>query len=158
MGEFNKDFMQMAIDIATDNVVSGKGGPFGALVVKEGRVISRGVNKVTCATDPTAHAEITAIREACFQLGDFELHGCDIYSSCEPCPMCLGAIYWARPEALFFAASRQQAAEAGFDDEMIYEEINTPPERRKIFTRHINHSGSLRPFEAWVNSSQKIPY
>src|SRR5581483_864719 len=127
----NPAFLEQAIDLAVENVRRG-GGPFAALVVKDGIVIATGVNQVTRANDPTAHAEIVAIREACRVLGDFQLTGCDLYSSCEPCPMCLGAIYWARPARLYFAATHEDAAAAGFDDAFIYEQLAVPRAERSI--------------------------
>src|SRR5690349_22597911 len=126
------DFMRHAIALALENVRSGSGGPFAALIVREGRIIAEGANCVTRTNDPTAHAEIVAIREACRILADFQLTGCDLYTSCEPCPMCLGAIYWARPSRVFFAATKDDAAEAGFDDAFIYREIAIPPEQRSV--------------------------
>src|SRR5437588_5334887 len=124
-------FLLHAIELAVENVRRG-GGPFGALVVKDGVVIAIGTNQVTRTNDPTAHAEIVAIREACRVLGDFQLSGCEVYTSCEPCPMCLGAIYWARPERVFFAATHQEAAAAGFDDSFIYRQIALPHSERSI--------------------------
>ena len=147
-----------AIQLAVDNVKSGNGGPFGAVVVKNGKVISSGVNNVTSTNDPTAHAEVVAIREACKNLNSFQLEGCEIYASCEPCPMCLGAIYWARPVKLYFAATKQDAANIGFDDSFIYEEINIPYQKRKIITEHIKHSETLAPFNEWKNKTDKIEY
>src|SRR5436305_11255840 len=127
----NNSFMKQAIELALENV-RHEGGPFAALVVKDGIVIATGANQVTRCNDPTAHAEIVAIREACRVLGDFQLTGCDVYTSCEPCPMCLGALYWARPDRVVYAASRFEAAEAGFDDAFIYTEINLPDGERRI--------------------------
>src|SRR5882757_1474881 len=129
-------FLLHAIELAVENVRRG-GGPFGALVVKDGIVIATGANQVTRTHDPTAHAEIVAIREACRVLGDFQLDGCDVYSSCEPCPMCLGALYWARPARIFFAASHEEAAAAGFDDSLIYREIQVSHSERSIPTIHV---------------------
>lgn len=126
-----EDFMRQAIALAVGNVAQG-GGPFGALVVKAGQVIATGVNQVTTCNDPTAHAEVMAIRNACRALNTFQLDGCELYCSCEPCPMCLGAIYWARPERFYFAATRQTAAGAGFDDAFIYDEMKLSPEQRAI--------------------------
>lgn len=158
MSTYNKEFMDEAIRLAEENVNSGKGGPFGAVVVRNGQIIARGVNMVSAHNDPTAHAEIIAIREACDKLGWFEIKDCELYSSCEPCPMCLGAIYWARPGALYFAASRDDAAAAGFDDAHIYEEISASPSERKIPTTHISHEKSLSAFKKWKESGNKIPY
>src|SRR4029077_16307181 len=128
----SNSFMQEAIQRAVDNVRSGRGGPFGAIVVKDGRVIAAGTNLFTSANEPTAHAQINAIREACRALGAFQLTGCEIYTSCEPCPMCLGAIYWARPDRIFYAATAGDAAAAGLDDSFIYEELNLTAAERKI--------------------------
>ena len=150
-------FLNQAIELAVDNVRRG-GGPFAALVVRGGVVIATGCNQVTRSNDPTAHAEIVAIREACRVLGSFQLEGCDLYSSCEPCPMCLGAIYWARPAHVFFAASAEDAAAAGFDDAFIYREIQIPPSERTIPMLHIVDGHFARPFEAWVNKPDKTAY
>ncbi|MFB3828349.1 MAG: nucleoside deaminase [Bryobacteraceae bacterium] len=151
-------FLLEAIQLAVDNVRSGRGGPFGALVVKDGRVIARGANLVTATKDPTAHAEIVAIREACRVLGSFQLTGCDIYTSCEPCPMCLGAIYWARPARLCYAASSRDAAGAGFDDSLIYEELKRPPGERRIPTSVAMLEEALRPFAEWRAKAGKTEY
>ena len=158
MDTYNEKFMTEAIRLAVENVKSGKGGPFGAVVVKDGKIISTGVNLVTSINDPTAHAEVTAIRKACKELGSFQLDGCEIYASCEPCPMCLGAIYWARPEKLYFASTKKNAADIDFDDSFIYEEINIPFEERSIHTAHINHKDALAPFLEWKNKIDKIEY
>ena len=123
-------FLRMAIALARKGVEEGKGGPFGCVIVKDGEVIGKGCNGVTSTNDPTAHAEVMAIRDACRHLGDYQLTGCDVYTSCEPCPMCLGALYWARPDRVVYAASRFEAAEAGFDDAFIYTEINLPDGER----------------------------
>src|SRR5574344_2535218 len=128
----NKDFLLCAIQMATDNVANGNGGPFGAVVAKEGKIIARATNTVTTSNDPTAHAEVNAIREACRVLGTFDLSGCEIYSSCEPCPMCLSAIYWARIDRVYYSADKKQASKAGFDDGFIYEELSKPIIERKI--------------------------
>lgn len=141
-------FLGEAIAIAVQNVAEG-GGPFGCVVVRDGEVIGRGANRVTESNDPTAHAEVVAIRDACAQLGSFQLDGCELYCSCEPCPMCLGAIYWARPAAVYFAATRHEAARNGFDDSYIYEEIARPVEVRAIPMRQLEKSGAAAPFEAW---------
>ncbi len=151
-------FMQEAIQLAIDNVTLKKGGPFGAVIVKDGKIIARGVNSVTALNDPTAHAEIMAIREACKILKDFQLTDCEIYASCEPCPMCLAAIYWARPAALYYAASKEDAAAISFDDQMIYEEISRPINQRKLFTQQLMQSAALKAFEAWKASEEKTSY
>ena len=158
MNTYNEKFMSEAIRLACENVRSGNGGPFGAVVVKNGEIISRGVNSVTSTNDPTAHAEVVAIRNACIILNSFQVEGCEIYSSCEPCPMCLGAIYWARPSKLYFAGGRKDAANIGFDDSFIYEEINVPYEKRSITTIHILHEDRLAPFEEWTTKEDKIEY
>lgn len=149
--------MNQAIELAAASVRAG-GGPFAALVVKDGAVVATGVNQVVRAGDPTAHAEIVAIREACRALGTFQLAVCDVYASCEPCPMCLGALYWARPARIFFAATRDDAAAAGFDDAQIYREILTPPERRSIPTLHLPHESAARPFAEWLAKPDKTRY
>ena len=148
----------MAIDLAAKNVESGNGGPFGAVIVKDGKIVATGVNTVTTSNDPTAHAEVNAIRNACAKLDNFQLDGCEIYSSCEPCPMCLGAIYWARADKLYFAATKEDAADAGFDDSFIYKEIETPLIKRKIPTTVVNHSDKLIPFSLWSNLTKKTEY
>jgi guanine deaminase len=150
-------FMQQAIELAAAGVRAG-GGPFAAVIVKDGAVLATGVNQVVRAGDPTAHAEIVAIREACRVLGGFQLPGCDVYASCEPCPMCLGALYWARPARIFFAATRAAAAAAGFDDALIYRELLSPLDRRAIPTLHLPHESAARPFEAWLSQPAKIRY
>lgn len=154
----HNSFMQEAIQQAVENVRSGRGGPFGALVVKEGRVIARGTNLVTSSNDPTAHAEVTAIREACRALSAFQLPGCEIYTSCEPCPMCLGAIYWARPDRVYFAASASDAADAGFDDSFIYEELKRLLPERKIPFEPMMRDAGLEPFREWARKADRIRY
>lgn len=149
--------MQRALALAAENVATG-GGPFGAIVVKDGRLVGTGVNRVTAMHDPTAHAEVVAIRDACANLGTFQLDGCDLYTSCEPCPMCLGAIYWARPDRVFYAASRHDAASAGFDDALIYDEIGLEPSARRIPFVHAPVLGTLAPFEAWNRNDERTRY
>jgi guanine deaminase len=151
------DFLRQAIELAVENV-RRNGGPFGALVVRDGIVIATGANQVTRSNDPTAHAEIVAMREACRVLGDFQLSGCDVYSSCEPCPMCLGALYWARPARVFFAATQEDAAAAGFDDSLIYREIALPHAQRSIPMLHICDEQAARPFQEWSRKSDKTDY
>jgi guanine deaminase len=151
-------FMARAIEIALENVRSGRGGPFGAVVVKNGKIIAEGANRVTATNDPTAHAEVLAIREACKKLGSFELHGCELYTSCEPCPMCLGAIYWARPDHVYFGGSAEDASSAGFDDSLIYREITLPHTSRKIPMIQLMHDQALEPFRAWQRQPNKISY
>lgn len=150
-------YLGEAVRLAEENVRNG-GGPFGCVIVRDGRVVARGVNRVTATNDPTAHAEIVAIREACRALATFQLDGCDVYASCEPCPMCLGAIYWARPASVTFAASRTEAASAGFDDERIYAELPLTIERRSLPTHHLPIEERLRPFDAWGRHREKITY
>jgi guanine deaminase len=151
-------FMREAIQQAVENVRSGRGGPFGAIVVRDGRIIASGTNLVTAANDPTAHAEVNAIREACRALGTFQLSGCEIYTSCEPCPMCLGAIYWARPDRVYFAATASDAAEAGFDDSFIYEELKRPHPERKIPFQPMMREAGLEPFREWAQKAGRIWY
>jgi tRNA(Arg) A34 adenosine deaminase TadA len=152
------EFMQEAIRLAVENVESGRGGPFGAVIVKDGKIIARGVNQVTAHNDPTAHAEIVAIRKACAELKSFQLTGCEIYSSCEPCPMCLGAIYWARPDKLFFACTRSDAAHYHFDDEFIYQELNKAITTRTIPTQQVMHTEAMEAFRKWEKAENKIGY
>jgi guanine deaminase len=150
--------MARAIELAIENVRSGLGGPFGAVVVKEGKIIAEGANSVTSTNDPTAHAEVVAIRRACARLEKFELRDCEIYSSCEPCPMCLGAIYWARPVRVYFAATAADAASAGFDDSLISSEIAQPPASRKIPMIQLASENAAEPFRAWKLNPNKVQY
>lgn len=150
--------MQRAIELALENVRSGRGGPFGAVIVKDGQVLSEGTNIVTSVNDPTAHAEIVAIREACRKLKSFQLDGCEIYASSEPCPMCLGAIYWARPAAVFYGASAGDAAVAQFDDAVIFREIAQPARLRKIPMTQIMRDEALVAFRAWMEKPDRIRY
>ena len=136
----------------------GDGGPFGCVIVKNGVIIGRGNNRVTGSNDPTAHAEVVAIREACRQLGSFQLDGCVLYTSCEPCPMCLGAIYWARPDRVVFAGTRVDAADAGFDDQLIYDELPLPYSERRIHTEHLLREEAQAVFEAWKAKEDKVRY
>lgn len=151
-------FMKKAIRLSIANVEKGNGGPFGAIVVKDGKVIARGVNNVTSTNDPTAHAEVVAIRKACKVLKTYQLTGCEIYTSCEPCPMCLAAIYWARPDKIFFGGSKEDAAAIDFDDKLIYEEIAKPIAQRKIFTQQLLRDEALKAFRKWSESPNKIEY
>ena len=153
-----QDWMREAIALAIQNVRTERGGPFGALVVRDGKLIASGVNSVTATNDPTAHAEMVAIRNACRDLGAFQLVGCEIYSSCEPCPMCLGAIYWARPERFYFACSKQDARACGFDDAMIYDELSRAPAERAIAGRSLLREEGLAAFEEWARSPVKVRY
>lgn len=157
---YHQEFLQQAVKLAMDNVTTGQGGPFGALIVnvKNKQVIATGSNQVTSLLDPTAHAEIMAIRSACQQLANFQLQDCILYSSCEPCPMCLGAIYWARLAAVYFACSRYDAADAQFDDGFIYDEITLSLSQRHIPTRHIKLINALQPFELWAKKTDKQIY
>ena len=150
--------MREAIALSRANVREGKGGPFAAIIVKDGAVLARGTNLVTSTNDPTAHAEIVAIREACRTLGSFQLEGCDIYTSCEPCPMCLGAIYWARPRSVFFANTRDDAAAIGFDDRFIYDEFAVAHTDRKIPMNQLLREEALEAFREWSTTSSKVPY
>lgn len=151
-------FMFEAIELSIRNVRDGKGGPFAAIVVKDGRVIARGTNLVTSTSDPTAHAEIVAIREACKALKSFQLDGCEIYTSCEPCPMCIGAIYWARPAKIYFGSTRQDAAKIGFDDSLIYNEITKSISKRKIPMIQCMREEALAAFREWQEKADKIAY
>ncbi|MBZ5724488.1 MAG: nucleoside deaminase [Acidobacteriia bacterium] len=153
----NNSFVRQVIELAVSNV-GRDGGPFAALVVKDGIVIATGANQVTRTHDPTAHAEMVAIREACRVLGEYQLTGCDLYTSCEPCPMCLGAIYWARPARVFFAATHDDATAAGFDDSFIYLQLAVPHAQRTIPMIHVVDEQAGRPFEEWVSKPGKTPY
>lgn len=154
----HRQYLRRAIELAVENVQSGRGGPFGAVIVRDGEIIAEGANTVTSAKDPTAHAEIEAIRAACKALGRFDLKGCTIYSSCEPCPMCLGAIYWARLDALYFAASHKDASQAGFDDSFIYTQIPLKAGLRSLPTQRMLEAEGVEPFAIWVATESKIPY
>lgn len=147
-----------AIQLARDGMVRNEGGPFGALVIKDGQIIGRGNNKVTSSNDPTAHAEIVAIRDACRHLKSFQLEGCVLFTSCEPCPMCLGAIYWARPSHVFYACTRDDASHAGFDDSFIYEEIQLPLSSRKIPMTQLLREEAIRVFEEWKQKGDRVEY
>lgn len=151
-------FLRRALKLAKDNASSGRGGPFAAVVARSEEIVATGVNLVTASLDPTAHAEVNAIREACRKLGTYTLQDCALYSSCEPCPMCLGAIYWARLEALYFAGTRQDAARAGFDDSVLYEQIALPVFERRLRTVRLLEADGAAPFEAWLRQPGRIPY
>ena len=153
----NPAFLRQAIELAVENV-RRDGGPFAALVVKDGAVVATGGNQVTRENDPTAHAEVVAIREACRVLGDFQLEGCDVYSSCEPCPMCLGALYWARPARVYFAATQADAAAAGFDDSFIYKQFEIVPSERDIPMVQVDDEAATRPFEEWSHKMGMTEY
>ena len=153
-----EDFMREAIRLSIENVETGKGGPFAAVIVKNGQIIASAVNQVTNSNDPTAHAEIVAIRKACKMLNSFQLDGCEIYCSCEPCPMCLGAIYWARATKIYFANTKEDAAAIEFDDKFIYDEINLSFTRRKLTTHQLLRDEALLAFEKWKSSPLKVKY
>ena len=158
MTEQDKEFMRRAFELAQNGIDDGQGGPFGAIVVKDGKIIGEGCNRVTSTNDPTAHAEVVAIRQACQNLNNFQLEDCTIYTSCEPCPMCLGAIYWARPKQMFFACNREDAAAVGFDDRLIYDEIERPIEERRIKSINFLREEGLKVFENWANKLDKTEY
>ncbi len=151
-------FLNEAIQLAREGMKKRLGGPFGCVIVKDGQIVGRGNNQVTSSNDPTAHAEVIAIRDACRNLMDFQLTGCVLYTSCEPCPMCLGAIYWARPDRIVLAASREDAADAGFDDRLIYEELVLPIEERRIPTTSMMREQAQALFEEWKRDPGKIAY
>ncbi len=154
----NPQFMQQAIDLATENATSGRGGPFGAVIVKDGVVIAAAANKVTASNDPTAHAEITAIREACTALGTFSLEGCELYTSCEPCPMCLAATYWARCTTIYYGCNASDAARAGFDDAYLYAEMKKPLPERSLPIVNLLPEAAWQAFQAWIDSTAKVEY
>lgn len=158
MTEAQKSFMQQAIDLSREGMNSGKGGPFGCVIVKDEMVVGKGCNCVSSTNDPTAHAEIVAIRDACKNMNVFQLQGCELYTSCEPCPMCLGAIYWARPDRVFFANDKTDAAEAGFDDYFIYQELSVPLLERKIPMKQLILEDAKEVFRQWKAKSDKTPY
>lgn len=159
MRTFNADeLMRRAIELAAENVRAGRGGPFAALVVRDREIVAEGTNLVTSANDPTAHAEVVAIRQACSALGTFQLTGCELYTSCEPCPMCLGAIFWARPSAVYYGATHVDAADAGFDDSFIYRQMRMHVSERAIPMRQVLSDEARQPFEVWRNQAGRIPY
>lgn len=149
--------MREAIRLSDENVKNG-GGPFGAVIVKNGEIIATGVNRVTANNDPTAHAEVSAIRAAGQKLGTFDLSGCDIYTSCEPCPMCIGAIYWAHLDRMYYACNKDDAADAGFDDSFIYKELDLEASERRLKSENMLRSEALKTFEAWKEKSDKVEY
>jgi guanine deaminase len=153
-----ENFMREAIRLSIENVESGKGGPFAAVIVKDGKIIATGVNEVTSSNDPTAHAEVVAIRNACKTLNSFQLDDCEIYCSCEPCPMCLGAIYWARATKIYFANTKEDAAAVDFDDKFIYDEIDLSYTGRKLATQQLLREEALVAFEKWKTSPLKMKY
>ena len=154
----NLEFLRRAIALATENVTSGRGGPFAALIARDGKVIAEGVNVVTATNDPTAHGEIVAIRNACAVLKNFQLSGCHIYTSCEPCPMCLAASHWARLDAVYFGAGAEDAAKAGFDDAYLYEEFRKDPADRSLPAKQFLRDEAWSSFAAWIASPNKIDY
>lgn len=154
----NPIFMEKAIALATENVTAGRGGPFGAVIVRDGQIVATGVNQVAATNDPTAHAEVVAIRNAAAALAVFDLAGCEIYSSCEPCPMCLAAIYWSHCDAIFYGNTSADAAAAGFDDAFLYEEVKLPLERRRIPTINLLREKAISNFEAWRKFAGRIDY
>ncbi|MBL3658024.1 nucleoside deaminase [Fulvivirga sediminis] len=158
MTERDREFMSRAIALAEEGMTKGAGGPFGAVIVKDGKIIAEGFNMVTSTNDPTAHAEVTAIRDACKKLGSFQLTDCVIYTSCEPCPMCLGAIYWARPKKVYYGCTREDAAAIEFDDQFVYEEIAKPMEAREIEFINIQRSTAQEVFKKWKEKDDKISY
>ena len=154
----HEKFMQMAIDLAEYNVKEGQGGPFGAVIVKDGMVLARSANKVVPTNDPTAHAEVSAIRLACQELGTFSLAGCEIYTSCEPCPMCLGAIYWARIDKIYYANTKADAAAIGFDDHFIYQELDLPMDQRRLPIVQLMRNEALNAFKLWSEYENRTDY
>ncbi len=156
--DLDERLLREAIDLARDHMRSGSGGPFGALIARDGEVVARGWNQVTSELDPTAHAEVVAIRRACASLRDFRLDGCTLYASCEPCPMCLAATYWARIDRVVFGAGRSDAASIGFDDSRIYDEISLPRDARTLHMRQLLRTEAKRAMEEWVTKQDRIPY
>jgi tRNA(Arg) A34 adenosine deaminase TadA len=156
--EEDKNFMARAIELAREGADRNDGGPFGCVIVKDGLVVGEGCNRVTSTNDPTAHAEIVAIRDACQRLNSFQLEGCTVYTSCEPCPMCLGAIYWARPSGIFFAGTREDAAAAGFDDERFYSELEKPNDDRQLKMVGLFRERAQEVFRFWTAKPDKIEY
>ena len=150
--------MREAIALSQNGINQNHGGPFGCVIVKGDKIVGRGNNKVTSTNDPTAHAEVVAIRDACKNLNTFQLEGCEVYTSCEPCPMCLGAIYWARPKVIYYANNRQDAADIGFDDSMIYDEMSAKIEDRRIPILSLGREEALKVFSEWMNKEDKTTY
>ncbi|MFD2570527.1 nucleoside deaminase [Spirosoma soli] len=151
-------FLRAAIQLAREGMTTGQGGPFGAVIVRNGEIVGQGCNRVTSTNDPTAHAEVVAIRDACQKLGTFQLEGCTLYASCEPCPMCLGAIYWARPSRIVYGAFHSDAGRAGFDDQFIYEELDKPREQRHIPMHQLLHEEADAVFTEWIAFENRIHY
>ena len=158
MKNHENKFMQEAINLAKNNVINHNGGPFGAVIVKNGKIIGKGANMVSSNNDPTAHAEIIAIRNACKKLNSFHLEECEIYTSCEPCPMCLAAIYWANIKKIYFAATKSDAKKAGFDDSFIYNQFKISIKKRKIPSENLSRKNSLEIFQLWMDEDNKILY
>ncbi len=156
--KIHREMMSRAIELAEKGMKKGDGGPFGAVVARDGKIIGEGWNRVLGTNDPTAHAEVVAIRNACKHLDSFQLEECILYTSCEPCPMCLGAIYWARPKQFFYGCKREDAAEIDFDDDFIYREIDLSPDERSIPAFNLQREEALKVFEAWRVLEQKTPY
>jgi tRNA(Arg) A34 adenosine deaminase TadA len=154
----DREFIERAIKLSEKGMNNNAGGPFGAVIVKDNKIIAEGYNQVTSSNDPTAHAEIVAIREACKNLNSFQLDGCIIYTSCEPCPMCLGAIYWARPSAVYYACTKEDAAEVGFDDDFIYKEIDAGMENRSIKFINLNREEGKEIFKKWAAKEERTDY
>lgn len=153
-----EEFMRAAIAESKQGMDNNEGGPFGAVIVKDGKIIGRGNNRVTSDNDPTAHAEVTAIRDACTQIENFDLSGCVIYTSCEPCPMCLAAIYWSRIETIYYANTKKDAADINFDDAFFYEELDKPIDKRSIPMKQMMRNEAIAVFQEWTNKEDKIPY
>lgn len=158
MSNQDREFMMRAVELARHGMETNSGGPFGCVVVRDGAIVGEGSNCVTSTNDPTAHAEVVAIRNACANLGTFQLDGCTIYTSCEPCPMCLGAIYWSRPAAVFFAGTREDAAAAGFDDEHFYEELDKPNDQRELRMVNLLRDAAQAVFQSWTEKLDKTEY
>ena len=158
MSDIHEKMMRRAIELARDGMTANSGGPFGCVVARGDEIVGEGSNRVTSSNDPTAHAEVVAIRDACSRLGTFQLEGCTIYTSCEPCPMCLGAIYWARPDAIYFAGTREDAAEAGFDDEHFYNELNKANVDRELPLKALLRDEARAVFQSWIEKPDKTEY
>ena len=158
MSESHEHFMRRAIELAREGMHGGKGGPFGSVVVLDGKIIGEGNNRVTSTNDPTAHAEVVAIRNACKAIGSFDLTGAVVYASCEPCPMCLAAIYWSRAERIYIAGDRHDAARAGFDDAYIYDELSVKAEMRRVPTQQFLRDESVAVFDEWIAKADKVKY
>lgn len=157
MKDYNPEYMELAARLSSENIDNG-GGPFGAVIVNNNEIISTGVNRVTADNDPTAHAEVNAIRKACKKLGTFKLEGCTVYSSCEPCPMCLSALYWAGVKKIYYGNTKEDAAAINFSDKFIYEEIEKDPQMRSTPGIHVAGSNAIKAFEKWADKEDKIPY